>query len=376
MKFVLRVILAVASSALSACSLFSSETKIKPAELTVIQPSADWRVLWHGEVGKAKGYVFTPAVVGEAVYAASEDGSIVRYEGGREIWRVSAGERLSAGVGSDGRLVVVGTPKGEVLTFDAETGNARWQTRVSSEVLAAPVVGEGLVVVRTGDAHIVGLAAEDGKRRWNYQQTLPALTLRSSVGVLLGQTVVVAGFPGGKLVALNNQTGASVWEVLAALPKGATELERIADIASLPAVREREICAAAYQGRVACFDIGTGNLLWSRDLSSSAGIDLDEHHLYVSDDRGTVLGFARDSGASLWKQEALFMRRLSRPVALSSRVAVADFQGIVHLLDANDGSFVARTATDGSAIVADPQRLADGLVVQTVDGGIFALGVR
>ncbi|MBI5786808.1 MAG: outer membrane protein assembly factor BamB [Rhodocyclales bacterium] len=373
---VLRLVLLGTAALLSGCSLFSGDSKLKAAELTQFAPSAEFAELWHGSVGKAGDFVFTPAVVDNSVFAASRDGSIVRFDNGREIWRVSIDEKLSGGIGSDGQLVAVGTPKGEVLSFDAETGKPLWKSRVSSEVLAAPAVGEGLVVVRSGDARVAGLDAKDGKRRWVFQRATPTLSLRSNVGVLLGQKVVVAGLPGGKLVAINNQSGAPIWEVAVALPKGATELERVADLTSSPVVQGREICAAAFQGRVACFDIATGNLIWSREISSSAGIDMDDKRVYVSDDKGTLHAFARDSGASVWKQDKLFMRVLTRPLVLGKRVAVADFEGVVHLLDGETGTFVARAKTDGSAVRAEPQRQGEGIVVQTRDGGVFALQPR
>ena len=187
---------------------------------------------------------------------------------------------------------------------------------------------------------------------------------------------VLAGFPGGKLVAISPRNGAALWEGTVALPKGATELERVADITSPPVMAGREICAVAFQGRVACFDLASGNVLWARDLSSSAGLDLDGRHVFVSDDKGTVHAFHRSNGASLWKQDKLFMRGLSRPIALGSHVAVADFQGIVHLLRGEDGAFAARLNTDGSAVLADPQRIPGGILVQTVKGGLFALAVN
>lgn len=372
-----RVVLLGGSALLSGCSLFSSDSNVKAADLSSFEATAEIVESWQGSVGKAGGYSFTPAVVEDSVYAAGHNGTLVRFDKGREVWRISIDEKLSGGVGSDGQLVAVGTLKGDVLAFDAESAKPLWRERLSSEVLAAPAVGEGLVVVRTGDARIAGLDAKDGKRRWLFQRTAPTLTLRTSVGVLLGQKVVVAGLPGGKLVAINNQTGAAIWDVTVALPKGATELERVADLASSPVVQGRDICAAAFQGRVACFDIATGNMKWGRDISSSAGIDVDDKRVYVSDDKGTVHAFSRDSGASVWKQEKLFMRRLSRPIALGKHVAVADFEGVVHLLDAETGAFAARIKTDGSAIQAEPQRLDEGgFVVQTKDGGVYALRPR
>jgi outer membrane protein assembly factor BamB len=354
----------------------SSGPKIKAAELAPIQATDSFAVLWQANVGAAGDYVFTPAVVGDSVYAAGHDGTLARFDAGREVWRVSVGQKLAGGVGADERVVAVGTPKGEVLAFDAATGKPLWQARVSSEVLAAPALGAGLVVVRSGDARVVGLDAADGKRRWIYQRATPALTLRSNVGVLFTERVVVAGFPGGKLVALNSKNGAAIWEVTVALPKGATELERVADITSSPVVAGKEICAAAFQGRVACFDIASGNQLWARDISSSAGLDIDDKHVYVSDDKGAVHALSRESGASIWKQDKLAMRGLTRPISLGRRVAVADFQGVAHLLNTDDGSFTARVATDGSAVVAEPQLVKGGFVVQTQKGSVVALGSR
>lgn len=370
------MVLTGACSTIESLNPFSSTPKNKPAELTTFAATAELRVDWQSGVGGSGEFSFTPAVVGNSVYAGARDGSVARYDDGRQVWRINAGQSLSGGVGSDGKLVVVGTAKGEVLAFDAAGGNLAWKTRVNSEVLAAPAVSDGLVVVRSGDSRIFAFEASDGKRRWVYQRSTPALSLRSYAGVAMAGRAVLVGFPGGKLVAINTENGAVAWEGTVALPKGATELERVADITSLPVIQGREVCAVAYQGRVTCFDIANGNQLWARDVSSSAGLDMDAKTVYVSDEKGSVLAFDRSNGSSLWKQDKLALRGLSRPLALGRNIVVADAQGIVHLLNREDGSFTARFSADGSAVFADPQRFKDGFVVQTRSGGIFALSVK
>lgn len=354
----------------------SSAPKIKPTELAAIQSTAELRSVWQAGVGSAGEFTFSPAVVGDSVYAAARDGAVARFDGGHEVWRIAAGQPISGGVGSDGKLVVVGTLKGEVLAFDAATGREKWKARVSSEVLAAPAVGDGLAIVRSGDSRIFGFDAVDGKRRWVYQRSTPTLSLRSNVGVVLAGRATLAGFPGGKLVAIANNNGAAVWEVTVALPKGATELERVADVTSSPVVSGSTVCAAAFQGRVACFDSNSGNTIWSRDMSSSAGVDMDSRYVYVADDKGAVHALDRSSGASVWKQDKLSNRGLSRPLALGDGVAVADYQGVVHLLRREDGDFAARVTTDGSAVRAEPVRFGGGLLVQTANGGLYALEAR
>ncbi len=370
------VLVAIMLSACSSLNPFASEPKNKPAELVSFIPIVDVRSDWQASVGRSREYVFTPAVVGSSVYAAAEDGTLARFDNGSKVWQIRADNALSGGVGSNGKQVAVGTAKGEVIAFDAASGKMLWKTRVSSEVLAAPMVGENLVVVRSGDSRIFGFDTRDGKRLWVYQRSTPTLTLRSHVGVVLGGHAVLAGFPGGKLVALSATNGAALWEGAVALPKGATELERVADITSVPVVYGNSVCAVAYQGRVACFDLSNGNLIWSREISSSAGIDIDQKGVYVSDEKGVVQAYDRANGSSLWKQDKLLYRGLSKPLVVGGYVAVADSFGVVHLMRQDNGSFSARFSTDGSAVTADPQSFGSGFVVQTRNGSIYSLSLR
>lgn len=368
--------LAAGCSSLDSLNPFAAkpDPKTLPAPLVPLDAKApSGKVLWSASIGGAGSYTFSPAIAGDAVFAAAADGTVVRLDKGRQVWRINAGQPLSGGVGSDGTVVAVGTPKGEVLTFSAENGTPIWKERVGSEVLSAPLVTEGLVAVRSGDARIYAFDLKDGKRRWVYQRSAPSLSLRAASGLLAVPGAILSGFSGGKLVAIALNNGAAVWEVTVALPKGATELERVADITSSPVVSGREVCAVAYQGRVACFDASTSQTLWARDVSSYAGLDLDSRNAYVSDDKGNVLAFDRKAGASAWKQDKLANRGLTRPLAISNYVVVGDIQGYLHLLRRDDGAIAGRVTLDGSPVRTEPRRLGDAVLVQTTKGTLYAL---
>jgi len=174
-------------------------------------------------------------------------------------------------------------------------------------------------------------------------------------------------------VALALEGGALRWEATVSDPKGATELERVTDVVGDPVVVGREVCAAAFQGRVACFDAQNGNLVWARDISSVSGVGADARYAFVADERGAVHALDRTNGRSLWKQDRLAHRQLSRPLPLGEQIAVGDLEGYVHLLARESGAFVARAATDGSPVRAAPLALARGFLVQTQAGGLYAL---
>ncbi len=350
---------------------FSSSKKLGP--LPEFNAVANPKVALQVAIGSA-GPGLEPVVVGDAIYAAAANGTLVRVDPatGATAWRGDAGKRLSAGAGADASLIAVGTDKGDVLAF-ATDGKPLWKAKATSEIVSPPKVADGVVVVWSGDGRVFGLSAADGKTRWVHQRTNPPLTVRNYSGGVITRGGVFVGTAGGKLVALDIGTGNIGWEGNVATPKGATELERIADVTSLPYVDASQACAVAYQGRVACFDVLRGTLNWSRDLSSLHGLAGDSRYLYLTDDNGAIYGLDKTTGASAWKQDKLAKRRPGGPQLVGRYVAVVDGEGYVHLLDPDDGSLVGRVATDGSPATSQPVRSGAAAVWQSTGGTLLSV---
>ena len=349
----------------------------KVGPLPAFDAKATAKLNWQVSLGGSGGAGFAPAVRADAVYAAGTDGTLVRLDPatGTQRWRSNAGKPLSAGVGADASVVVVGTNKGEVLAFDAN-GKPLWQAKVPSEVSGPPKLGDGTVIVWSLDGKIFGLSATDGSRKWVYQRATPPLTVRRFAGGIVDRGGLFSGTSGGKLLAINITTGALAWEGNVATPKGATELERLADVTSLPVIDERQVCAAAYLGRVACFDALRGTLTWSRDFGSLGGLALDNRYLYLTDDKGAVQALDKATGASVWKQDKLGQRFPGGPVVVGDYLGVVDIEGYLHLLDRNDGNLVGRLATDGKASLSQPVSAGDAAIWQSTGGNLMSASAK
>ena len=361
----------------AACSSDSYKLAKDAAVLSDFKQTAKLETRWDKDVGSAGNNILLPAVTKDAVYVANARGKVSRLnrQTGNRVWRIDCGFTVAAGVGAGGGLVLVGGVKGELAAF-SEDGKLRWQTQVSSEVLDAPLIAEGIVVVRTADGRVSGLSAADGKRLWLYERATPALIVRSHAGEVIRGDTVYAGMAGGKLAAIGLGSGIVIWEAIVAQPRGNTELERISDITSAPVADEERVCAVAFQGRIACFGLAQGNLLWSRDISSDAGLALHQNFLYVTDDKGVVSALDKSSGSSVWKNDKLSLRRTSAPFVLGDHIVVGDYEGYLHVLKAEDGSFEARLKTDGSPIMAAPVELDGGFLAQTANGRLYSVALH
>ena len=369
---------------LSGCSTLSwlnpfskSETKNLPAVLEEFKPTLSAKTLWTTSVGKSGDYVFSPALVEQNLYVAAADGDLLKLDvaSGRTIWRVNADTPLTAGVAADQSIVAVVGRKGNLMVFNTD-GKLRWKAQTSSEILAAPAIRFGLVVVRSIDNRVAAYDIETGVRKWAIDRPLPPLILRTSAGITLTDKFALVATPGGKLLALALNNGGLRWEGAIGEPKGATELERVADLTGTPVVVGGDVCSVTFQGRVGCYDTALGTLRWAKNISSEVGVGADERFVFAVDSSSAVFAYSKSAGASVWRNDKLLNRRISTPTSFGRAVVVGDGFGFVHFLSREDGAFLARVATDGGQISAAPLIAGSNLIVQTKSGAVVAIATE
>jgi outer membrane protein assembly factor BamB len=338
---------------------------------------------WSVSLGGSHAASVTPAVADGKVYASHADGTIlvVDEKTGAQNARISlpAGSgRIGGGVGVGDGLVVVSTQKAEVFAFDANSisGAPKWRARIPTESIVPAAIAEGVVIIATIDGNVVGLDAKDGSRKWVIQRQIPALTVRVGSVPVATRGGAFVGTPTGRLIAFDTATGAVGWEATVANPKGASELERLIDVAGRPAFDARSICAAAYQGRVACFDIQRGSPIWSRDIGSLSGVVMDDKHVYVTDDKGVAYALDKSTGGTIWKQDVL-AQRLATGVALAGdHYMITDNEGHVHAVNKADGKIAGRSAKGATMISGSLAQGAGLAYAVTKSGQLVALSAR
>ena len=368
---------------LSACSTvqgwFDSddEDPTAPVDLVDINETVKIKKRWSTGVGNGQGkglYKLQPVISGTTIYAASADGEVkaINRDNGKVLWKADLDTSLSGGVGHYDDALFLGSSDGSVLKISASGGELLWSTRLQGEVLAPPQGDGRVVVAQTYDGKLQGLDFDSGEKLWTYDSNVPVLTIRGTNTPILNNNMVYVGFANGRVLAFNAETGAVLWEVRVAISQGRSEIERIVDVDGTMALVGSELYAASYQGRVVAIDVSSGRKIWQKDVSSFSGVSQGFGNVYVTDENGTLSAYLRNGQGLRWEQPALGYRELSRPTPVSSYVAVADLEGIVHLVSQVDGEFVGRVKAGGGGARAD--MLADGnlLYVFNNDGKLIA----
>lgn len=298
-----------------------------------------------GDGGSDQYLQLAPVIKNGTGYVADLHGLVTAFtvDSGKILWQVATDYAYASAPSLDGQTLLLGTSHGEVVAIDIHAGEIRWHTNVSSEVLAMPQSSHGVVVVRCVDGNLYGLGLTTGAQLWMSDQRTPVLTLRGTSSPVITGDIVLSGYDTGRLVAYTLQSGKLLWQTTVAASQGRTDLERMIDIDGDPIVVDDIIYVIAYQGRLAAVQLSTGQIIWTRDLDSYVGISVDAYRIYVTATDGIVWALDRNNGSTMWKQDGLLRRSLTRPQLQKQYVIVGDINGYLHWLRRDTGKLVSRT---------------------------------
>lgn len=352
-----------------------------PADLVDFEPVFEPEVIWSEDAGKGADSEYSeigPWLQNDAIIAVDHQGHVHSYRqtNGELNWHIELEVPVVTGVGGGEGLILVGTQQGEVIALSEQTGEFKWRQRLTSEVLAPPKANLGVVVARTADGRMTGLSTTSGEILWNYQRSVPLLSLRGASPPILVDDKVIAGYANGKLVALSVLDGKVIWERSVAVSRGRTEIDRLVDIDSEPVIQYGTIYVVAYHGNLAAIDVETGRQIWSREMSSRAGLDVDPAiAVYVTDEDSYVWAIEDGSGNGLWRQTELLRRKVTAPAIAGDYVIVGDLEGYVHWLSRQDGRFVARDRIARDAIRSKPVVKGNTVYITAIDGTLAAIRI-
>jgi outer membrane protein assembly factor BamB len=348
-----------------------------PAPLVDFETTVKVGKVWSTQIGDGmgkRGLSMSPVFSSGVIFAADYKGRLtsIDADSGRKIWELKTDQPFAGGPGVDETRLYMGTIDGRVVAFDRNNGSELWNAQVSSEVLVPPAASDDIVVVRCIDGRVFGLDVNNGARVWIYDQSVPLLTMRGDTNLLVRGGLVYVGYDDGSVVTLRLDDGTLVWTQTIVSPEGRTELERLADVGQQMVIIASDLIVSSYKNRVASLAADSGRLLWFKDISSATGIQVDRTNLAVSDSNGDLWLLDRRNGSTVWKQDSLLNRGLTRPAFYGKFVVVGDKEGYIHWIDTESGNFAARIRAGKKGFAAAPLTVGTSLYVLTVKGDLVA----
>lgn len=360
-------------AAMALCALVAGCAGYKkppPQPLEALTPTLKATLAWSQRIESIQ-FPLAIATAGGHFVVAGDDGTVLALDAdsGHEIWRGTAGAKLSAGVGSDGRFAAVVTTTGELVVFDQ--GVLKWRKQLGVRVTTAPLVAGERVFVVAVDRSVQTYDVVDGRKLWTLARAGDPLTLAQNGVLTAFKNTLLVGV-GPRLVGVEPLKGVPRWDATVGSPRGSNEIERLADLVG-PSVRVGDlVCARSFQAAVGCVNAERGTLLWSKNVGGTDAVTADDQNVFAADASDRITAWKLANGEVVWTTDKLLYRTLSAPVATAKSVVFGDQDGTVHWLSKDAGTAQLRMTTDGNAVTAQPALIGSTMLVVTRKGGLFA----
>lgn len=276
-------------------------------------------------------------------------------------------------------IVYVAGGDGQLYALKAESGELAWAFKANEELVTTPTFAGDKILVASQSETLFAVDIHTGAWVWQYRRDPPSgFTVRGTSQPVVRGDLIYMGFADGHLVALNLQSGISVWEKRLAISGG----NQFLDVDSTPVLSEGRVYAASYLDGIQALDEKTGDLIWSAAHPGLTGILSRGNTLFATGD-GSLTAFDKEGGRRLWSVNLSDRTpkgkgvNVGRSLAQTRNYVLVPTSTALALVDPNSGKVHAMW-NPGRGVTAAPtpsrsHRFGSRLYVVSNLGTVFAL---
>jgi outer membrane protein assembly factor BamB len=313
-----------------------------------------------------------PVVAGGRVYTIDTLGAVRAFDSrnGAQLWasqtpydeRDNTPSLYGGGIAYDNGFIYATNGVGYVAAIDVRTGGIVWKVRPGGPLRGAPTVANGAVYVMSQDNQIYSLKQSDGSQNWSQAASLEIAGVFGSASPAVGQGTVVAGFSSGELNAYRYENGRMVWQDALQRTSIRTSVSSLSDIDADPVIDNGQVFAVGQGGRMVALEINTGQRIWELNIAGIATPWVAGDWIFVVTDEAKLLCISRANGHIRWINRLPQFEHpkakkgqidYSGPILAGGRLIVVGSNGVIINIDPATGSFQSQTGL-GTGISLPP----------------------
>ena len=275
----------------------------------------------------------------DSIFFITEDGVFTKLsqDTGDTLFSKKIDTKIKTGLFSGLENDFYFTDERNFLTKIDEKGNLIWSRRLTNSLNLKPFFYKNQIILKYINNKIESFDSNSGLSLWSYVRQNPPLSINVQSPIIIVDDILYSGFPGGKVVIIEPESGSFLTELTLSRPKGVTEIERTNDVAGDLGIVDSMLIASSYNGEITAFDRASGSKVWSRKVSSYHGIATDNINLVVAHENDAIYNFDLKSGKTIWKNNDLSYRKISKPIIFNDFLLSIDYLGVLHIFNLNEG---------------------------------------
>jgi len=315
--------------------------------------------------------VTQPILVDGKIFTIDTESSLSAFDigNGRKLWDQNiapTGEDgddpvIAGGIAySQGRLYIT-SGYNELLVADPADGKILWRKTLPSPSRAAPTIMDNRLFLVTLDNRLMAFSTDDGALLWEFAGLTETAGLLGAASPAASREIVIPAFSSGELFALRVENGSVAWSDNLSTSRRVGNLSSLSSIRGLPVMDKGVVFAVSYGGRMVAIDERTGARIWQREIGGSETPWVAGNHIFLISTENELVGMGRDNGVIRWvtalpKYENPDKRKnpisWTGPVLAGNRLFVAGSDGTVIEADPDTGKLMRNWDAGGPVTIS------------------------
>jgi outer membrane protein assembly factor BamB len=263
----------------------------------------------------------------------------------------SRGLLFGGGLAFDNGRIYATSGVGDVQAFDAATGRPVWLVRPGGPLRGSPTVANDNLYVTSQDNQLYALDPANGAVRWTASGTLETAGVFGAAAPAAAQGTVVAGFSSGELTAYRYENGRVLWQDALSRTSISTTVSTISDIDANPVIDNGRVYAVGQGGRMVALELNSGQRIWEINVAGISTPWVVGDWVYVVTDQAQLLAIARATGKVKWITQLARWRdaedkkgplRWVGPVLAGNKLILANNRGHIAHISPTDGKVIVQ----------------------------------
>ena len=304
--------------------------------------------LWTADAGEGseqdRRLLASPIVVGERVFVTDLESKVTAFDvkTGNRIWyfrpKVPSRdeEAFGGGLAFGNKTVFLSTGYGLVYALAEKTGELRWKKKLPGPMRAPPSFADSRVFVVTIDNQLIALDASNGERLWSHAGLAEIAGLLGGAAPAVDSNTVVVPYSSGEVFAIRAANGRVAWSEALSPARRIDALATIAHVRGSPVINRGLVHAISHSGRLVAIDQRSGARVWERNIGGVETPWVAGDFIYVISNQAEIYCLTRRGGRIKWirplprfedPRDKEGIIKWSGPVLVSDRLVVTGSHG-------------------------------------------------
>ncbi|OFZ26919.1 MAG: hypothetical protein A2381_20035 [Bdellovibrionales bacterium RIFOXYB1_FULL_37_110] len=208
----------------------------------------------------------SPLLHAGMLFVGTGKGQMIAYDAqtGKVLWKENDKGAYHATPVVYNDQIIYGTNLGRLYSRHYLTGKIKYAVDLGASIESEVVVHNGIAVVHLRNYQITSFDIETGKIFWAYKRSVPHLTtLQRSSKPLIWNNKIFVGFADGYLVNISLEDGVLQWE------KKLSTSTKFVDVDNTPVILNNRLYINSLAGPIYMLEASTGAVLRQGDFSPS-----------------------------------------------------------------------------------------------------------